>query len=767
MLKGFAEASEKRPHLTIALVGLVTIFMVYGATQVTMTSEMEGFLPQDYTSVKVTNELENEVGATINEMILVEGENLTTADAFRTLVELDLKLDNNPSFQDYIIQVQSYPDYLLNAIENYDNLTDVELEAWIHQLLSQPEIVSRTSSLLSENRDAALVSISINSQLPVDTLYDQTEALHQYTQSFDENHSSLQMSNTGRLSMETETQGMMSRDNSVLIPTAIIIVILILFLAFRRLSDTGLPFLVLGLGAVWMIGAMGLVGIPFTMLHVALVPIILGVGIDYTIHMLNRYYEERGKKLSAGKSAARSVKTVGVAISLTAITTMIGFGSFGISDISPLRDFGFLAAAGVLFIFILSTTLLPSLLTIRDRRKKKKRRGREARRKDRIGKTLSKVELGTQRHKMPILIIAGVVTALCIFPAAGLTTTMSFDTFLPQDVESVNTMQKVEDHFGGQDMAYVLVEGDYTWPLNVVSMYNFENSVLTDPQNPQGELITGSQSIASFVWSGAQENISLENLPDMENLQNQIVEAIENLREQHPTRINRLIIGENKSVIYFYIQGETDKDVARASEIIRSHVKDYSSSSLNMMLDEEPAVGGTPVIISDIMDSIIPNMRNSIILAILLVGVILALVFRSALLGLIGALPVMLALAWEFGALGGLGWSLDVMNMAVSALAIGIGVDFTIHVTHRFQEEWKENGKSPKKSISITIQSVGRAITAAAATTIGVFLVLSLSGMPPVARFGQLAAMTIFFALVGALIVLPSALLAYAKWKEK
>ncbi|KXB01964.1 hypothetical protein AKJ43_02750 [candidate division MSBL1 archaeon SCGC-AAA261D19] len=104
-----------------------------------------------------------------------------------------------------------------------------------------------------------------------------------------------------------------------------------------------------------MVGTMGLAGIPFMMVNVALVPIILSVGIDYSIHMLNRYYEERGKELSAEESIVRSVRRVGVAIALAAITTIIGFASFGISRIPPVRNFGLIAGAGIFLIFIGAT----------------------------------------------------------------------------------------------------------------------------------------------------------------------------------------------------------------------------------------------------------------------------------------------------------------------------------------------------------------------------------------------------------------------------
>ncbi|MBS3814938.1 MAG: RND family transporter [Hadesarchaea archaeon] len=766
MLNKITESSRENPKLVIIIVSLITVFMVFGASQVSMSSELEKFLPQDYTSVKVTHKLENNIGGTTRERILVEGKNLTSGQSFRTLVDLKLGLENNPHLQNYIIQVQCYPNYLLSEIDNYENLSNTELESLIQEFLSQPEIKNQTDSLLSDNENATLFEIIINTQLSRSELNEKTELLHEYTQSFDENHDEVKLGNTGTLSTELETQEIMNRDNKILIPAAIIVIILILYLVFRRISDTSLPFLVLGLGAIWMIGLMGFLSIPFTMIYVALVPVILGIGIDYTIHMLNRYYEERGNNLSAGDATTRSVKTVGTAISLTAITTIIGFSSFGVSDMPPVRDFGLLAAAGVFFIFALATTLLPSLLSLRDQGKKSREQG-ESKSGDKIGAALSKIELGTFKHQKPVLLIAAVISIICIISSTGLTTTMSFNTFMPQNVSSIKNSQKVTNYFGGQDTIFVLVEGDIPHPLNIYQMYSLENSIISDSRNSQTELITGSQSIASFIWSRASENFSTENMPDFEELREKISLMIENLKKEYPTRINRLVPEENKAIIYFYAKAETDKDMKKATEIIRSNVENYSNSSLDMTLEGEPAVGGSPAIISDIMDSIIPSMRNSVLLAILLVGIVLALVFRSTIIGIIGTLPVSLALFWEFGALVGMGWSLDVMNMMVSALAIGIGVDFTIHITHRFQEEWRENEKTPEESISITIQSVGRAILAAAGTTIGVFLVISLSRMPAIARFGQLSAMVILFTLISALLVLPSALLAYAKWKEE
>lgn len=767
MLNKIAEASESRPYEVIAIIALITLGMVYGATQITMTSETEEFLPEDYTSVRVTNMVENGVEGTTTEIILLEGEDLTTGEAFRSIADLQSKLSSN--FGDYVTRAHAYPDYLIPGLgalvenrmgtENWRLLSNDQLEMATTQLLSQPQIKKQLNSLMTEDGSAALVTILVNSQLSEQELRSQTKSVEKFVQKFDENHTEFRAGVTGTISMEIDTQAMMNRDNQILIPAAIVIVIVILYLAFRRLSDTGIPFLVLGLGALWMIGAMGLAGLSFSMVYVALVPIILGIGIDYTIHMLNRYYEERGEGLDSAESAVRSVKTVGVAVALTAITTIIGFASFGTSDMPPIRNFGFLAGAGVLFIFALSTTLLPSILTLRDRREKGKKKRKRTEERDRVGTGLSGIETGVLNHKKPILVGAVLISVLCVIPASGLTTTMNFDTFLPEEVDSVDTMSSIEEHFGGQQSAYVLVQGEVLDPESLMAVKNLEESIMADPESEN--LIASSSSLTDLIL------YSENSVPQSKA---QIEETLALLERQHSEQLARLLPGNDKTVVYFSVCGNTDKEMEKATELIRNHVRDFTdqmSKDLSFNIDGDPAVGGGPAIITDVMESIMPSMRNSIILAIILVAVVLALVFRSTLIGIIGALPVMLALVWEFGALGGLDWPLDVMNMMVSALAIGIGVDFSIHITHRFKEEWSSNGYSPEKSIAITIQSVGRAILAAATTTIGVFIVLSFSRMPPVVKFGQLAAMVILFTLIGALIILPSVLLTYARWKEK
>jgi predicted RND superfamily exporter protein len=283
-------------------------------------------------------------------------------------------------------------------------------------------------------------------------------------------------------------------------------------------------------------------------------------------------------------------------------------------------------------------------------------------------------------------------------------------------------------------------------------MLALENSVLSDQNNPGRSLITGSWSLADVVSSAAGQ------IPENADI---VATIIDNL----DPAVKGRFLSDNQAVVYFYVNAKTDKESEQATKIVRTNVEAHSDGALDLKIDGEPAVGGEPVVISDIVESITPTVFNSTFLTILLCFIVLVILFRSPVTGFIVLLPLLLTLGWEFGTLRLLGWSLDVLTMGISALIIGLGVDYAVHVTHRFKEERAR--KSPEEAVRATVMSIGTAMLAAAATTVGVFAVLSLSGMPAMGRFGSLTALVILYGLAAALIILPSVLVVRALWKKK
>lgn len=743
------EAVLKRPLIVVLAVLLITCFMFYGLTKISMTTEFKEFLPKDSPAVLTTEEFENKFGSA-TELILLRAENVLRADVFLTILDLESTIMGSGELENYATGVVSYAKIIAEGIPNYKQIPESLLENMILGAFAGP-YSSELRSFVNENQTATLITVSTSPGMSRDERNRKTDAFVRIVREFDENRDDVELEVTGDLVIGREIYGLMDRDNSVLIPAAIVFVLLVLLLTFKRASEIGFSLAVVGCSALWAVGMMGLTGLKFTMIHVALIPLIFGLGIDYSIHMLNRYHEELRNQGVPLKAAVSSMRTTGGAVVLAAVTTIVGFGSFMVSDLPAIGTLGVFAALGIGFSFFLSTCFLPSLLVIRG----EKRAGRKAMERGRmIDRALGKAASLSESHGKFIVGAALLVTVICAVMASDVRTEMSFKTFLPSDVPSMIALEHVSEEFGGQYVMMALAHGDYMDPNALQEILNVQNAAVEG-----NEIITGSSSLASAVREITVRmygGIPLENLS-----REQIAEIVSSIDERELARFVR----ENTAVVYFYVNAKTDKDMASASRTVREAIENIGGRYIDMNVDGKPAVGGLPVIIGDISESISGGMMRTTILAILLCLIVVAVAFRSIVLGGITLVPLLLTTAWEFGALKAMGWSMDILTMGISSLVIGVGIDYGIHMIHRFLEESKKGEMGTEVHTAVT--HVGRALVAAAGTTIGVFGILAMSRMPAVMRFGTLTALLILFAFISAILILPSIVTLWAKTRKK
>ena len=758
MMDKIARACEKRPFVVIGVIALITVLMVTGIPKITTETEMRTFLPEGYPSIEATLEIENKFGGMQYEFILIKSQNVTKADVVKSLLDLQQKLVTEPTLGNYVMGVESYLSLLLPyIIVDGQLLPDDKLEPAIQSLLAQPQIKNTVEDKsITADRKICLLSVKVKPNLSQSEANEKTGYFEDFVKSYASESGAFDASITGQYSTSRDMQSMVGGESYILLLAAVIFIIVVLALAFRHASDVVSPFVVIGLAMVWVMGIMGHLGISFSMVAVAILPLLLGITIDYAIHMIYRYKEERSKGYEAGKSAVSSIKTTGTAVFLTAATTMIGFGSWLTSDLPPLRDFGFLSMLGILLSFIFVVTLLPAFWVIRDRRKGTKRskvpgHGTSKKAKSAIDRGLIKIASGAVHHSGKVAIAAGIITVIALLLATQTTTAISFEEFIPTDVESVETSNEIEEYFGGQDPSsavMVLVEGDITDPAVLGAMIQLEQQTLSDTRNTN---ITSSYSIADLIL--ATNNGSLPK--NSENAK----AILGILRQQMPERIDALITSDSgAATIMFMGTAETDADLRLMADIVRTNVDQVAPNT-----QAEFAVGGMPAIVSDLLGKISENAITTTLIAFVLCALVLCFIFRSPVLGLITMIPVTLALIWEFGALYVFGIPLNIMTVLISALLIGIGIDFSIHITHRYMEEWKDRRHEPEESVRTSVFHVGRAILVAAASTCGAFGIIMLSGMPMLGIFGGIMALVILLCMLAALFVLPSILVAYAR----
>jgi predicted RND superfamily exporter protein len=189
----------------------------------------------------------------------------------------------------------------------------------------------------------------------------------------------------------------------------------------------------------------------------------------------------------------------------------------------------------------------------------------------------------------------------------------------------------------------------------------------------------------------------------------------------------------------------------------------------NVNFDEgtRVTITGLMVLTIDIIDSLQANMINSTVIAVVLAAIILIILYKSLTLGLMPPIPVVLCSLWIVGTMYLLSYSLNILTVMVTALTIGLGIDYSIHVMERFKEERERRKRGIDDSIHTTIMSTGTALTISAVTTILGFGVLVFSPMPIAQQFGVITAITIIYSFLAAVLVLPVILITWAKRKER
>ncbi len=558
----------------------------------------------------------------------------------------------------------------------------------------------------------------------------------------------------GPASMNSDSNKRTMKDTRILFLLAFLFILLVLFITFGGLTDVLFTLSVVIITLLWVMGLGGWVGFPFTYQSTAIMPLMLGINIAYSIHVLSRYYEERRKGLDPDSASLRSVRTVGVAVFLTAMTTAFGFASFSISNMPPIRQFGVLCVSGVIFSFILAETLLPALLLLRDRRGKARRKmERKIERLEAKGRggiadrVLAKVSILAEHHRKTVFVLSLLLLIFCGILTTRITTEADFERMMPKDMPSIVSMRKINNYFGGQSIAYTLIKGDILNPDKIRAVLTYEDRVGSYAgKNREGEKIFEREkvmSVADFIVR------ALGKIPENKS---QAETTLENMKKAGMGgALSKLISGDYRvAIITMRVAPGSQDEMKEITEVLREN--DSILRGFTVMH------GGMPVLMTDLLGNLVPTQVKTALLALLLCTLLVSVVFRSVFFGVAAASVVFLGIALELGALSILRWPLDFMTVMVSSMVIGAGIDFGIHVTHRFREEWQNGLVDVDTALRATVVNVGRALLAAAVTTAGAFGIIAISNISYLRRFGGITALALVFSLLGALLVLPSIL---------
>ncbi len=542
---------------------------------------------------------------------------------------------------------------------------------------------------------------------------------------------------------------LMKGDLIRLLPIAFILIAIILLLSFRSAEGVILPLLTAVIAIVWSLGIMGLLDYKMSMISNNIPIILLAVGTAYTIHVLNRINQLR---ISNRDTAIRkALEYVMVPVLLAAATTIVGFVSFIFGAyLDMIMDFGIFTALGTLFACVLSIFFVPALLEVTSAKKVDKTHLDEKVKHSFLSKNvLAPLNILLFKHPKFVLITWAILFILSGTGIFFIKRSVDIQDYFKKGNPTREAERIMVEKFGGTKPVFVLFEGDMQNPEVLKTMYE------TGEYMEQSPDISTTQSLADLI---VQLNgvISGEHaIPDEQDKIHQLWFLLDG------NEALQRFVSENldEGIIISRFRSPDNKSKQAFADYMNTFIEQNSREDCRISITGMPFVDIT-------MDrSLINSQIGSISIAVIFVILLVALILRSFLSGIFSAIPILAAITVLFGVMGLTGIPLNIATVLVASVALGIGIDYSIHIISHFKHIYKITGNA-QVAIGETILISGKAIIINVISVSAGFLVLLFSDMVPLQYFGFLIALSMVGSSLGALTLLPVILILAYKNKK-
>jgi len=551
---------------------------------------------------------------------------------------------------------------------------------------------------------------------------------------------------------------------TVTLPISILLSVLLIGLivgSYRRLASLYLTLAVVSISGVWAFGLLGLTGVPLNFLMAAVVPLLLGIGDDYSIHLLHRYEEERCKSHDGPEAMDIALARTGRALLLTTLTTVVGFASLLFAPSPPVRWFGLLAALSMMSALIVTVTLIPAAKQLfkegpRVEPWPHQRLFFGHPKESFISRGLARY-VGLFRWRTAAIVALIFSLALGVFgywEGRSLQTyTVDYRRIMPSDYPVVKAYTQINQEFRTYDEVQIYLRGDVA-RLEVMRLLLKEVPEAL-AASPYAHRIS---SIAHFIDDVRAANSQLAQgfmeqfvaSPDAAYrwILNEIF-AKDSLRQRAEAYIKRADSSDDEaSVVRVNTMRFSDqKGISRVAEDLQERLEPVMAKLESLGLRVQ--VTGAPFLEQLELETLHRSLTLSVLVAFALCLGVIVLLLRSAVWGAMTLFPMVLVTGFLLGTVNLLGIELNASTAIVAAISIGLGVGYAIHLLQRFIEE--------EDLVKATART-GEALFAAFFTTASAFFVLMLSTITWTRDFGLLVGLAVFYAFVATALFFPALL---------
>ena len=790
VLGGFSWLVTVRPWLTLLALLVVTVVLGMGTTLRAPPQETAEALPKGSSITKALTAIEESFGESGEVRVvtlLFRGDALTPYGLAQMSTLLD-QIASDPQVSGVLSPVDPIfgPSTLVQAMLQVPNFDSVS-QAQIDGVLGAPQIIALLDATTGVDEDGTKVAIaSVRLQnTGDDTVKDIERRINDLAIASD---GPLQVSSVSFAVIEDEYIEGTETGVAPLIGLALLLIALLILLFMRTISDLVLTLVGLFLSIIWITGAEGWLG-PNGLGIVAapnplssMVPIIIiGLTVDYAIQAVSHYREVK----LAGEPVATAVRTglrnVTLPLVLAAVTTIVSLLAGLFSPIDMVGDFGIVGGLGVGLALIVMLTLLPAGRTILDRR-------REARGSLKPPRPISTALPGVERlaawlgrsvtrRPAPYIIVVVAITIGLGYAATGLDSEYSIRDLLPRGGTVLTDLNTLDKAVGGStEMASVLVQAEATQTRTLLNVRELEEAFEDPSRRPTAAAGPVLASYELLIRDWTTDSGESGDKYDAEIAK----------RFQEASAGIEIDPAETQWVL----------DAIEAKDPALSRILDNNPNGIDALLLQFPAYTGDPAATKHLQDEIearwfgeddtitvtseavisfavtdairdtqTESIGATVAVAIGVLGIFFWVTVRQPALALIAVGPTVLVMISVLGTMALLGIPYTLVTSIITALSIGIGVDYTIHVIHRYREEYA-HVRDPQTAAVRTLATTGSALLGSALTTALGLGVLIASPMLALQQFGITAAITIAYSLIVSILVVPPAMTVWGAYQN-
>ncbi len=561
----------------------------------------------------------------------------------------------------------------------------------------------------------------------------------------------------------------MKKDLLRFMPLVVLVVIFTFFLNFRSFRGVILPTISVLLGTFWTLGFMGLFNIPITLVVNMLPPLLIAVGSSYAIHIYNQYILDRELIQREGKRSGliQSMSRISITVMLAALTTFVGFMTLTINQVTSLRDFGFFAAAGTFIAMLISSALIPSSLMLMKLIPFDKKRVKQS--NYAVNIILNFFNRLTVKHSKFVVITSLILIIIFSFGITKIKVETSPLYQFKKDSYLYQSDIRISELFNGTVLMNLIIDSGAQNgakdPGFLQLIEEIRKWILSDG-NRNKYLFLHTLSFGDVIKrmnkAMNNENPEFSTIPDERSTITDYLELYSGEDRNSDGRVDTFeqFIDPQYRYVNVLIRVGSLKN-----KLFSTSINAEGQKRIIDYLEKHPAAKkykyyfvGETVNFTILSDLIVRGQILSVLLTLLIVLLVIFLLFKNLHAGLISIIPISTSIILVYGIMGYLNIPLDIPKALLAAIAIGIGVDDTIHMLKTIRLNILK-GYSIEESINLSYREAGMAIVYTSIALILGFSVLMLSEFVPVFYLGWLVASTMIATTIAALVLLPSVIL--------